>query len=187
MRSRQVAVSTAGQAGGNGQRASRMRRQRGYRWEDTLVKRFRACGGWQAFRLGSPSVSLPDVLAVSTESNSMCSIEAKSGTGTSLMVPYDQIERCLQWVGTFDIYKERRAILAFKFLSKKRVGLGRYEGRQLREYFKVWDDSYEPADCVCTYDGRLYARVGGERVELQLRDAEMPFVTGRNGAKARRA
>ena len=43
---------------------AKTRRQRGYQWEDTLVKRFNSLEGWKAFRLGSPSVALPDVLVV---------------------------------------------------------------------------------------------------------------------------
>ena len=43
---------------------ARTRRQRGYNWEDTLVKRFNAIKSWKAFRLGSPSIALPDVLTV---------------------------------------------------------------------------------------------------------------------------
>ena len=43
---------------------ARTRRQRGYNWEDTLVKRFNARPNWKAFRLGSPSVALPDILVV---------------------------------------------------------------------------------------------------------------------------
>ncbi|HZS73109.1 MAG TPA: resolvase, partial [Candidatus Nitrosotalea sp.] len=60
------------------QRIARTRRQRGYNWEDTLVKRFNAVDGWKAFRLGSPSVGLPDILAVSTRENVIYTIEAKS-------------------------------------------------------------------------------------------------------------
>ena len=59
------------------QRIARTRRQRGYNWEDTLVKRFNATDGWKAFRLGSPSVGLPDILAVSTKENTIYTIEAK--------------------------------------------------------------------------------------------------------------
>ena len=33
------------------QRIARTRRQRGYNWEDTLVKRFNAMEGWKAFAL----------------------------------------------------------------------------------------------------------------------------------------
>ncbi len=124
----------------NNQKAAKTRRQRGYQWEDTLVKRFNTSSDWKAFRLGSPSIALPDVLAVNTEDSTIFTIEAKSGTSTSLPVPYDQIERCLEWIKTFDIYKKRHVLLAFKFLSKKRLGVGKYESRELREFYKIWDE-----------------------------------------------
>ncbi len=156
-------------------RAARKRRQRGYHWEDTLVKRFNELEGWKAFRLGSPSVSLPDVLAVSTKDSTIFTIEAKSGTVTSLPVPSDQIERCLNWAKTFDIYKTRKVILAFKFLSKKRIGIDQYESRQLREFYKVWDESKEITDCVCTYEGKTYGLIEGKRISLHLEDYQVPF------------
>ena len=102
----------------NHRKAAHTRRQRGYHWEDTLVKRFNSAENWNAFRLGSPSISLPDVLAVNTKDSTIFSIEAKSGTTMSLPVPADQIERCLKWIDTFDIYKKRKVILDFKFISK---------------------------------------------------------------------
>jgi len=77
----------------NHQKAAKTRRQRGYQWEDTIVKRFRKTENWKAF-------------------------EAKSGTSTSLPVPADQIERCLDWIKTFDIYENKKVLLAFKFLLK---------------------------------------------------------------------
>ena len=55
----------------NNQKAAKTRRQRGYQWEDTLVKRFNASADWKAFRLGSPSIALPDVLAVNTENSTI--------------------------------------------------------------------------------------------------------------------
>ncbi len=154
---------------------ARTRRQRGYHWEDTLVKRFNATQGWKAFRLGSPSVALPDILAVSTIANTIFTIEAKSGTGTTLPVPYDQIIRCLKWINTFELYKTRKMVLAFKFLSKKRIGTGKYEHRQLREFFKVWDESNPITDCVCTYEGKTYALINGKRQKLELENYQMPF------------
>lgn len=156
-------------------RIARTRRQRGYNWEDTLVKRFNALDGWKAFRLGSPSVALPDILVVSTNANTVFTIEAKSSTGTTLHVPSDQIIRCLKWINTFELYKTRKMILAFKFLSKKRIGNGKYEPRQLREFYKVWDESNEISDCVCTYEGQTYALVNGKRQKLELESYEMPF------------
>ena len=158
--------------------ASRTRRRRGYAWEDSLAKRLSAAPGWTAFRLGSPSIGLPDVLAVRSRGRSMMVIEAKSGTGSSLSVPADQVERCVKWTRIFDAYGDRRAVLAFKFLSKRRVGTGSYEGRKLREFYKVWDARRRPAECVCTYDGRTYLRgKGGRRRDVDLDDCPMPFRT----------
>ena len=159
------------------QRIARTRRQRGYNWEDTLVKRFNATGGWKAFRLGSPSVGLPDILAVSTKENTIYTIEAKSGTSTTLRVPFDQIGRCLKWIHTFELYQKRKMIIAFKFSSKKRIGTGKYEHRELREYFKIWDEKYPITDFVCTYDGETYAMYDGKRSPLELDESVMPFAT----------
>ena len=157
------------------QKIARTRRQRGYSWESTLVKRFNSLPDWKAFRLGSPSVALPDVLVVSNSNSTLFTIEAKSGTGTTLHVPFDQIIRCLNWTNHFELYTTRKVVLAFKFLSKKRVGVGKYENRQLREFYKVWDKSKKIVDCVCTYDGKTYALVGGKRQKLFLKDYVMPF------------
>lgn len=157
------------------QKIARTRRQRGYNWEDTLVKRFNILPEWKAFRLGSPSVSLPDILAVNNNQSIIFTIEAKSGTGTTLQVPFDQIIRCLNWTNHFEIYKTRKVILAFKFLSKKRIGVGKYENRQLREFYKVWDESKKIVDCVCTYDGATYAVKDRDRQKLVLKDYQMPF------------
>ena len=156
---------------------ARIRRQRGYHWEDTIVKRFNALDDWKAFRLGSPSVALPDVLVVSGKSSTIFTIEAKSGTGNTLQVPFDQIIRCLNWTNTFGLYKTRKVILAFKFLSKKRVGVGKYESRELREFFKVWDETKNAIDFVCTYEGKTYAIQNRKRVKLNLKDYKMPFQT----------
>lgn len=159
------------------QKTARIRRQRGYNWEDTLVKRFNSTNNWKAFRLGSPSIALPDVLAVSTTDSMIFTIEAKSGTSTSLPVPADQIERCKKWIDTFDIYRERKVILAFKFLSKKRIGQGEYENRELREFYKIWDNDLAITDCVCTYNGEIFARIEGKREKINLQDYPMPFKT----------
>ncbi len=158
------------------QRVARTRRQRGYNWEDTLVKRFNAMDGWKAFRLGSPSVGLPDILAVSTRENVIYTIEAKSGTNTTLRVPFDQIQRCLKWIHTFELYQTRKMIVAFKFSSKKRIGTGKYEHRELREYFKIWDEKYPITDFICTNDGDTYAMQDGKRQPLKLESCIMPFV-----------
>jgi Holliday junction resolvase len=156
-------------------RIARTRRQRGYNWEDTLVKRFNSLSHWKAFRLGSPSVALPDILAVSSKESVIYTIEAKSGTSTTLRVPYDQILRCLKWTETFDLYEKRKMIIAFKFSSKKRIGTGQYEHRELREYYKMWNESHQVTDFVCTYEGETYALSDGQRKSLFLEECQMPF------------
>ena len=156
---------------------ARTRRSRGYHWEDTLVKRFNALENWKAFRLGSPSVGLPDILAVSTKNSTIFTIEAKSGTTNSLVVPFDQILRCLRWTDTFELYGTRKVVFAFKFLSKKRIGLSLYEKRELREYYKIWDKKNTISDIACNYDGSTYSIIEGKRQKLTLDDCQMPFVS----------
>ena len=157
------------------QKISRTRRQRGYQWEDTLVKRFNKLDSWKAFRLGSPSVALPDILSLNNEDSIIFTIEAKSGTSTSLTVPDDQIVRCLNWTENFKVYQTRQVILAFKFLSKKRIGNSLYEKRELREFFKVWNTKLTPIDIVCKYDGTTYGLINGKRKSIKLKDYRMPF------------
>ena len=157
------------------QKISRTRRQRGYQWEDTLVKRFNKLDNWKAFRLGSPSVALPDILSLNNEDSIIFTIEAKSGTSTSLTVPFDQIVRCMNWTENFKVYQTRQVILAFKFLSKKRIGNSLYEKRDLREFFKVWNTKLTPIDIVCKYDGTTYGLISGKRKSIKLKDYRMPF------------
>ncbi len=156
-------------------RSARLRRRRGYRWEDILVKRLNGTDAWKAFRLGSPSVGLPDVLAVNTANKEMLVMEAKSGAKTSLSVPPKQIQRCLDWCDTFDLYGTRTVVLAFKFLAKKRLSSGAYKSRPMREYYKIWDPVAEPVELVCTYDGRTYALEDGGRRDVKMADYAMPF------------
>ena len=161
----------------NFKKIAKTRRQRGYQWEDTLVKRFNKIDDWKAFRLGSPSDALPEILSVNKQDSILYTLEAKSGTGTTLTVPFDQIIRCLNWTSNFEVYKIRHVILAFKFLSKKRIGVGEYEKRELREFYKVWNPKKTPIDIVCRYDGNTYALKEGKKKKLSLKDYEMPFVS----------
>ena len=159
----------------NFKKIAKTRRQRGYQWEDSLVKRFNKNDDWKAFRLGSPSVALPDILTVNNIDSILYTIEAKSGTGTTLTVPFDQIIRCLNWTNNFQVYKTREVILAFKFLSKKRIGVGKYEKRELREFFKIWNPRRTPIDIVCKYDGDTYTIKEGKKKKMSLKDHKMPF------------
>ncbi|MEM2856786.1 MAG: hypothetical protein QW416_06775 [Candidatus Nitrosocaldaceae archaeon] len=133
-------------------KSSRTRRQRGYAWEDTLVKRLRD-NGWKAFRLGSPSIGLPDIIA--TKNDTIIAIEAKSGTTNRLKVEKDQIVRCLRWLDAFAIYPNRYAILAFKFSIKKWKGVDDYKRREKREYIKLLNNDIEPCNVICKYDGTI--------------------------------
>ena len=159
----------------NFKKIAKTRRQRGYQWEDSLVKRFNKNDDWKAFRLGSPSVALPDILTVNNKDSILYTIEAKSGTGTTLTVPFDQIIRCLNWTNNFQVYKTREVILAFKFLSKKRIGVGKYEKRELREFFKIWNPRRTPIDIVCKYDGETYTIRDSKKKKVSLKDHKMPF------------
>lgn len=168
--------------GSSGNRtAARTRRQRGYQWEDTLVKRFNSSEGWRAFRLGSPSTGLPDILAVNPKRGHLVVIEAKSGSGTTLSVPDEQVERCRVWADTFSAFKRRHVILAYKFISKRRVGTAEYRPRELREFYKVRGPRSKPAECICTYDGGFYAKRDGlgsdYRVPVRGAECIMPFKT----------
>ena len=154
---------------------AKTRRQRGYNWEDTVVKRFNKLDSWKAFRLGSPSVALPDILCVNNVDSMIFTIEAKSGTGTSLTVPSDQIIRCMGWTTNFTVYKTRKVILAFKFLSKKRIGKGEYEKRELREFYKIWNVKKKPINVVCKYDGTVYGLNYGCKTKLKLQDYKMQY------------
>jgi len=159
----------------NFKKIAKIRKQRGYHWEDTIVKRFNGLKDWKAFRLGSPSIALPDILAVSDKKHTIITVEAKSGTNNILYVPEDQILRCQQWTNHFKLYKVRKVVLAFKFLSKRRISTGTYEHRELREFYKVWDETNPIANYLCTYDGETYAIVNGSRSKINLKEYQIPF------------
>jgi len=153
---------------------SRLRRSRGYNWEDLLVKRFNALPNWKSVRLGSPSIALPDLIAINNMRKTIYVIEAKSGTGTTLHVPTDQIVRCFNWLHNFELYENKYVILAFKFLSKKRLNVGQYQKRKLKEYYKICNEE-NIINCTCTYDGTLYATNDNKKSNLNFKEFKMPF------------
>lgn len=156
-------------------KSSRLRRRRGYMWEDSLAKRLNNTDSWRAFRLGSPSTGLPDVLAVNTSNSEILVMEAKSGAKTSLSVPPNQIRRCLDWCDVLEQYEIRTVVLAFKFIAKKRLSSGVYKSRPMREYYKIWDPAMRPVEVVCTYDGETYILEDGHRQEMAMADYAVPF------------
>ena len=160
----------------NNRRIAKTRRTRGYVWEDTLVKRFRQLDDWHAFRLGSPSTGLPDIIAINNIKKILIVGEAKSGTADSLQVPSDQIIRCINTAESFTVYKKRIVLLAFKFISKRRIGVGQYEHRELREFYKIWDMNYPINDCTCTYDGDVYEVNSKRQIKIDLKNYKAPFL-----------
>ena len=159
---------------------SNIRRNRGYGYEHTLVQRLNNTR-WIARRLGGSSTGLPDIIAVNNKDSTLLSIEAKSGTGDALYVPPDQIHRCLFIRDMFGYYKTRHAILAFKFMRKKRFKRQNniiYEHRRLLEYYKV-ADKLKKLPCMpiikCTYTGKIYAINGTNSLKNTLPDFVMPF------------
>ncbi len=152
-------------------RTARTRRQRGYAWEDTIVKRLRS-KGWKAFRLGSPSTHLPDIVATNASLDTIIAIEAKSGTTNTLVVEHDQIIRCIEWLDAFNRYKNRYVIFAFKFSTKKWKAVNNYNRREKREYFKIWNSDLGYGDLICRYDGSMLLNGNGKR-EITLPDYEI--------------
>ena len=135
---------------------SNIRAQRGYAFERHVVDALNSAG-WKARRLGSPSIALPDVLAIHNRSDTVCAIECKSGINTSLAVPADQVARCMEIVNDLMAYKNRLTILAFKFAGKK-------GGRKLLYRSLLWDGR-KPEDVRCSYDGTV--RIGGKTDTLE--------------------
>ena len=42
--------------------------------------------------------------------------------------------------------------------------------RELREFYKVWDQSKRPTDIVCKYDGQTYALKDGQKKKFLLKN-----------------
>jgi len=157
-----------------------IRRSRGYDFEHTLVQKLIKTK-WHARRLGGSSTNLPDIIAVNNAQSILLSIEAKAGTGDNLYVPADQIDRCIQLKRMFGAYKITHAVLAFKFMRKKRVqhnGEKIYTNRKLLEYYKIADEyanKNPPPNIRCTYDGRTY-EIGADKARMcHLDNYRMPF------------
>lgn len=157
-----------------------IRRSRGYGYEHTLVQRLNN-GTWTARRLGGSSTGLPDIVAVNNKEAILLSIEAKSGTGDSLYVQPDQLQRCLLIKDMFRHYKKKYVILAFKFMRKKRSTRKKqvvYEKRKLIEYYKIADklNKLPSVPLVkCTYSGSTFITHNGQFIKTVLPNYPMPF------------
>lgn len=154
-------------------------RSRGYNFEYILVKRFNALPNWHARRLGGSSTGFPDIVAVNNSERKLLTIEAKAGTSDNLYVPPDQIERCRKVLEIFGLYENRFAILAFKFMNKRRTrnSESAYEYREIHEYYKVANDLFKKRipTVRCSYDGRTFIIVDEVAKHMKLPDYAMPF------------
>lgn len=134
---------------------------------------------WHARRLGGSSTGFPDIVAVNNSKRRLLTIEAKAGTSDNLYVPPDQIERCRKVLDIFGLYESRFAILAFKFMNKRRTKNGEsgYEHRDVHEYYKVANDLFmkEIPTVRCSYDGRTFVIVDESAKAVKLPDYVMPF------------
>ena len=98
------------------------RRERGYRWEKSIVDFFndrKLFEDWHAKRLGGTSTELPDILITNNKLSILYSVEAKSTTGNLAYIHNDQICRCMDILGMFSIYRKRYVVFAFKFAKSK--------------------------------------------------------------------
>lgn len=103
------------------------RKKVGYDWEAELVNIF-SSGSWRAIRLGSPSVHLPDVVAINNDLSALIAIEAKSSSGGVVKVKPEQLNRLLEFLELFKAYRVRIPVLAVRFMR------GRGRGRELKFY-----------------------------------------------------
>ncbi|RMF31219.1 MAG: hypothetical protein D6752_02625 [Candidatus Nitrosothermus koennekii] len=78
--------------------------------------------------------------------------------------------RCVNWLDAFDIYENRYAILAFKFLSKKWKSMNNYNRREKKEYFKIWNNNLKYGDIICKYDGTTLLSLNNEKTTVLLDD-----------------
>lgn len=156
-------------------------RWRGYNFEYILVKRLNSLGSWYARRFGGSSTGFPDIVAVNNKERILLTLEAKTGTSDSLYVPPDQIERCAKILDVFGLYEKKYAILAFKFMSKRRFRSkdnSGYEYRQIHEYYKIANKLFarkRMPTVKCTYDGRTFVIVNEVTKPIQLENYVMPF------------
>ena len=115
----------------------RLGRRRGYDFENTIARRYNACG-WRVWRLGALAGRPPDILAVGPDSIHVH--ELKTTTGNSVRIPAYQIANCADLASAFGRY-EGRAVLSARF------------GRTA-EYHYVWDGA-DPEPVTINIHGKI--------------------------------
>lgn len=105
-------------------------RQRGYAFENWIVKEITGYPYWGARRLGGSSTGLPDVMASYAKEETFNSgikwqtiivaIEAKEGEDNTLYVEREQIKRCYAAItALWQSIDDKWILLAFKFLRNQ--------------------------------------------------------------------
>lgn len=148
----------------NNKKTNKTRRQRGYAFESSIVKMLYNSTNWIGKRLGSPSTNLPDVMGINNDIRTIIAIEAKSTHQTLAYVPYDQIERCSDWINHFQVYDKKMVVLAFKF--------GQITGkRKLKIIYKVYPiGKYLPRDVRCDYEGNIWIKILNRWLSVKMED-----------------
>lgn len=131
------------------------RQQMGYVFEHKdIVKPINECKDWYARRFGGSSTFMPDIVATNNQRSILAIIEAKAGTGNSLNVDKEQIERCVKIHDMFSIYDWKFIVLAFKFMTKNKNGK-----RELKMYFYPYNRfviTETPSRVSCNYKGEIF-------------------------------
>ena len=129
------------------------RRERGYRFEKTIVDFFNGPKSvdWNARRLGGSSTGLPDVVITNNIKNVVFTVEAKSTVGNVCYIQNDQICRCLDVLDVFSVYRQKNIVFAFKFAKPKTS-----KGLQYW-FFRVENNPFmrEIKTLKCRFDGKL--------------------------------
>lgn len=93
-------------------------RSRGDSFEQWINNHFNKLG-WHSRRTGGTIVHFPDVVATNNQQNTICAVEAKSTSYEYYDIDVEQILRCFRVLEMFGVYKNRYAILAWKFMTKR--------------------------------------------------------------------
>jgi len=144
----------------NNKKINQTRRQRGYTFENTIVKKLNDSSNWSAKRLGSPSTALPDVMGINDMYKTVIAIEAKSTLGNLVYIPQDQIERCKDWVNQFGVYDIKIVILAFKFGQTIQKIKDKLVSRKLTYFYKVFPHkTIPPCEVRGDFHGNTWRKI----------------------------
>lgn len=132
----------------------------GYSWENEVVKYFKE-KGFNAVRLGGTTLIMPDISINKTSTKTVMAIKCKSTTTNHCVIPLEQIQRCINWVNSWDLYTSKMVLFAFKFSAK-------YEYGEKKEFFKIWNLKMKPVDFSCNYQG--FCKVQKSSKDLWLED-----------------